>query len=269
MKPERNLTIALAQMNLASGQPELNFTIVKKFIEMAVEKNADLVLLPELWASGYDLENCKSYAASIHEGSFEKMSLLAVESGITLGGSLIENDQGNFYNTFAIFDPEGKVITAYRKIHLFKPLDEERYFKAGDQLVMVDTAWGRIGLATCFDLRFPEMFRAYAAKGVELILLVAEWPLVRIAHWRQLLIARAIENQCFIAAVNKVGISKEKQLGGGSMIVNPMGEILSEAAVDESVIIADVDLNEVEKTRKWMPVVTIRKPEVYQEFLDE
>ena len=269
MKLERNITIALAQMNLTPGQPDLNYEVVKQYAEMAAAKGADLVLLPELWASGYDLENCLSYATSIQEGSFKKMSLLAAKLEITLGGSLIESDQGSFYNTFALFDHEGELITKYRKIHLFQPLEEERYFMGGEQLVMADTPWGSIGLATCFDLRFPEMFRAYAVKGVELILLVAEWPLRRISHWHQLLKARAIENQCFIAAVNKVGISNGEPLGGGSLIVNPMGEELSSGAEVEDVIIATVNLDEVRKTRKWMPVVEKRKPDVYQNFLNE
>ena len=269
MKPERNITIALAQMKLTPGQPELNFEVVKQNVKMAARKRADLVLLPELWASGYDLENCKSYATDIYSGWFEKMRLLAAMEAITLGGSLIESDQGSFYNTFALFDHEGEVITTYRKIHLFQPLDEERYFTAGKKLVMADTPWGKVGLATCFDLRFPEMFSAYAVKGVELILLVAEWPLRRIAHWHQLLKARAIENQCFIAAVNKVGITNGEQLGGGSVIVNPMGEELSRGTDKEEVILATVNLEEVRKTREWMPVVQKRKPAVYQDFLNE
>jgi len=113
------------------------------------------------------------------------------------------------------------------------------------------------------------VFRAYAVKGVELILLVAEWPFRRITHWHQLLKARAIENQCFIAAVNKVGISKGEKLGGWSVIINPMGEDLSRGKEEEGVILATMNLGEVRKTRKWMPVVEKRKPDVYQDFIDE
>ena len=269
MRSERNISIALAQMALTPGQPELNSIVVDQYVDEAVKKGADLVLLPELWASGYDLENYKSYATNINEGSFKKMRLLAAEAGITIGGSLIESDHGHFYNTFVLFGPEGEVIAKYRKIHLFQPLEEERYFKAGDRLVLAEPSWGKIGLSTCFDLRFPEMFRAYAVKGAELILMVAEWPYRRIAHWHQLLKARAIENQCFIAAVNKVGTSKGEQLGGGSVIINPMGEELSRGGDEGGVITATVNLDEVKKIRKWTQVVEKRKPAVYQSFLDE
>jgi len=161
------------------------------------------------------------------------------------------------------------MINSYRKVHLFRMLNEEQYLKAGDHLVIAETEWGEIGMATCYDLRFPEIFRAYSVRGVELILVVAEWAQRRVAHWSQLLQARAIENQCFVAAVNKVGVSQGEKLGGFSAVINPMGEYLVQGGEEEELLSAEINLKEVKKTRRWMPVMQDRKPKVYQKFLNE
>lgn len=129
--------------------------------------------------------------------------------------------------------------------------------------MVVDSSWGKIGLAICYDLRFPEIFRSCAVKGAQLILLVAEWPSHRIEHWKTLLQARAIENQCYIAAVNKVGTSQGAALGGNSAVVNPMGEFLTLGGENQELLQADLDLDEVSKIREWMPVFDDRRPGVY------
>ncbi len=264
-----SINIALAQMALTLGETEKNYRKVHDWVGKAANQGVDMILLPELWASGYDLKNCQSYAAPLHEGDFARMRSLAEEHKITIGGSLIEQDNDSFYNTFVLYDQSGVMINSYRKIHLFRMLNEEQYFKAGDRLVMVETDWGKIGMATCYDLRFPEMFRAYGVSGAALILVVAEWAQRRITHWRQLLQARAIENQCFIAAVNKTGVSQGEKLGGYSAVINPMGEYLVEGGEEEELLSAVVDLKEVKKIRRWMPVMQDRKPKIYQKFLNE
>jgi len=264
-----SINIALAQMTLTLGEPEKNYQKVYDWVDKAASQGADIILLPELWASGFDLKNCKSYAAPLHEGDFARMRSLAEEHKITIGGSLIEQDTDAFYNTFVLYDQSGAIINSYRKVHLFRMLNEEQYFKAGDRLVIAETEWGKIGMATCYDLRFPEMFLAYRVKGVELILVVAEWAQRRIAHWQQLLQARAIENQCFIAAVNKTGASQGEKLGGCSAVINPMGEYLVEGGEKEELLLAEINLKEVKKIRRWMPVMQDRKPKVYQKFLNE
>ena len=129
--------------------------------------------------------------------------------------------------------------------------------------MVVDSPWGKIGLAICYDLRFPEIFRTCAVEGAELILLVAEWPRQRIEHWKILLQARAIENQCFIAAVNKSGTSMGAALGGNSALINPMGEFLTLGGENEELLQATFDLDEVSKIRDWMPVFDDRRPGAY------
>ena len=264
-----SITIALAQMALTLGEPETNYQKANKWVGSAADKGADIILLPELWASGFDLKNCQKYASSLNEGFFARMSSLAKDQKIAVGGSLIEKEDDTFYNTFALYDSSGELIASYRKVHLFQFLKEEQYFKKGNQLALLNTEWGKIGLAICYDLRFPEMFRAYGAQGAELILVVAEWAQRRIEHWSLLLQARAIENQCFVAAVNKSGISQGEAIGGFSAVINPMGEHLAQGRKDEELLIAELNLKEVDKTRRWMHVMQDRKPEVYKSLMDE
>jgi predicted amidohydrolase len=255
--------VALAQIELELGCPDQNLITASKAVREAAEKGADLVLLPELWASGYDLENTPEYASPLGEGWFARMSHLAQAANIALGGSLIEEEGGKFYNTFALINQTGKLLGYYRKGHLFDLIDEKNYFQPGNQLAVIESPWGKLGLALCYDLRFPELFRAYALEGVQTILLVAEWPQRRIAHWDALLLARAIENQCFIAAVNKVGTSKGEKLGGNSAVIGPMGEMLFQPQAAPGVYLAAIDPAETAKIRRWMPVLQDRNPDLY------
>lgn len=256
--------IGLAQIELEFGRPDHNLDAARGALRQAAAEGADILLLPELWASGYDLENASQYASPLDGGWFEKMGELARDAGIALGGSLIEVDGENYFNTFVLLDKTGTQLGFYRKGHLFDLIDEKKYFRAGDKLAVINSPWGRLGLALCYDLRFPELFRAYALQGVETILLVAEWPQRRIAHWNALLLARAIENQCFVAAVNKVGSSKGEVLGGNSAVISPMGEILVQPKAAPGVYLAEIDPEETVKIRRWMPVLRDRNPDLYE-----
>ncbi len=262
------ISIALAQAEFILGAPESNYQKASWNIREAAASGADLVLLPELWASGYDLENCDKYGTDLKSGMFLQMQMAAKDHKIAVGCSLIEGDQGDYYNTFVFYDSSGTLLGSYRKIHLFEKLKEKDYFRPGTQIVSFMNKSAKIGLATCYDLRFPEIFRAYAAAGVELILITAEWPKKRIEHWSLLLQTRAIENQLFVAAVNKVGKSQGAALGGCSAIVSPMGDFLVQGTDLEALLSAEIDLKEVGKIRRWMPVLNDRKPELYQKFFD-
>lgn len=257
------LTISLAQMKFHFGEVEGNFDLAEKKIVEAVGDESDLVLLPELWASGYDLENWARYAAPLGEADFKRVADLARRYRIAIGCSLLEEKSGRAYNTFVLYGPDGQTWGFYRKIHRFRLLEEEKWLGAGDQLVLAQTPWGPVGLAVCYDLRFPEMFRPYAVAGSKLTLIVAEWPERRVAHWSKLLQARAIENQMFVAGVNKVGKSQGVKLGGGSSLVDPWGVPLVEGRDNEILLTAEIDLREAEKARRYIPVMQDRQPEIY------
>ena len=122
------------------------------------------------------------------------------------------------------------MLGVYRKMHLFGLFDEDQYLAPGQSPLVLDLPWGTTGLAICYDLRFPEIFRRYAIKeNAKMVIISAEWPLARLAHWRALLIARAIENQCFIVACNAAGEAGDTVMAGHSMIIDPWGQIVVEA----------------------------------------
>jgi omega-amidase len=264
-----NLTISLAQMEFQFGDVDANFTRAETWIAEAAGRGSDLVLLPELWASGYDLENWARYAAPLGEGSFARLAALAKHHRVAIGSSLLESRNGQAYNTFVLHSPEGQTWGVYRKIHRFRLLHEEKWLGAGDRLVLAETPWGLLGLSICYDLRFPEMFRPYAVASARLVLLVAEWPERRVAHWSKLMQARAIENQLFVAGVNKVGQSQGAKLGGRSAVIDPWGVPLVEGDDAEALLTAEVDLRKADKARRYIPVLQDRRPEIYKERVSD
>ena len=259
-----SLTLSLAQTPVHLGDPEANFACVRDWTAEAARRGSGLVLFPELWSTGYDLENWPRHAAALGEGMFARLAALAREHHIAIGGSLLEARDGRAYNAFALFDAEGQPLAVYRKLHLFRLMDEEKWLAPGERLELVEAAWGPTGLAICYDLRFPELFRAYALRGARLLLLPAEWPSRRAAHWRTLLRARAIENQMFVAACNRVGESKGEHFGGGSALIDPWGEAVLEAGDRPALLTAEIDLSQVDEVRRRIPVFEDRRPDVYE-----
>ena len=257
------LTLTLGQMHLHLGEPETNYERVRAWTAEAARRGSGLVLFPELWSTGYDLEHWQQHASPPGEGMLARLAALAREHHIALGGSVLEVRDGRAYNALALFDATGRLLATYRKVHLFRLMDEEKWLAAGDRLELVEADWGLTGLGICYDLRFPELFRAYALRGARLVLLPAEWPSRRAAHWHTLLRARAIENQMFVAACNRVGESKGEHFGGGSAIIDPWGEAVIEGGSAEALLTAEIDLSQVDAVRQRIPVFEDRRPEVY------
>lgn len=158
-----------------------------------------------------------------------------------------------------MYNPSGELIATYRKIHLFGfGSDETKILTRGNEVVTVPTEFGILGLATCYDLRFPEMFRKMLNQGVEFILVSAAWPYPRLDHWRELNHVRALENECYLISSNCAGITRGKQFLGHSMIVDPWGIPIASAGDYESIISADVDSKEVRQVREIFPPVKDR-----------
>ncbi len=257
------LNISLAQMAFEFGAVEANFQHAAEWIRRASQAGSDLVLLPELWASGYDLSNWPRHATPLDEGLFPRVADLAREYQIAVGCSLLEERDGKAFNTFVLYGPDGARWGAYSKIHRFRLLEEEKWLGAGESTCLVDTPWGPVGLAICYDLRFPEMFVPYGLASANLILIVAEWPERRVAHWSKLLMARAIENQCYVVGTNKVGESLGVKLGGRSAVIDPWGVPLIEGDDGEALLTVEIDLKECDKARRFIPVFDDRRPYVY------
>jgi omega-amidase len=271
------LTIAMAQMDVPIGQPQANLARVRDFAAQAQEAGVDLLLLPELWLHGYDLERADEWAAPLGEGGFAHMAALAREFGLYLAGSLLERhadggpDQPGrassdraVSNTAVLYAPDGALLGSYRKIHLFRLMQEPRYLTPGDRATLCPTPWGPMGLAICYDLRFPELFRTMALAGAVLFLIPAQWPVPRVEAWFLLARARAVENELIVAACNRVGADGQVTFPGRSCVVDPWGNMLVEGDDRERLLIAQVDLREIRKARRYLTVYEDRRPDAYR-----
>lgn len=257
-----NFKISLAQMHIKPGKIEQNRQQALSMVQSAAAVGSDLVLLPELWSSGYDLENAAQHALSTPE-IWSELDRLAALHHIAIGGSLLESRNQHIYNSFRWHSPTADLSASYQKIHLFRLMAEDRWLAGGDYLQEVQTDWGKTGLAICYDLRFPELFRRYALNGVRAVAISAEWPIRRIYHWSTLLRARAIENQMFVYGTNAVGLSGNDTFGGSSAVISPWGEVLVEGSSSaEDLLTAEIDPDTVDQARKFMPVFQDRHPEL-------
>jgi predicted amidohydrolase len=260
----KHFSISLGQMDVRIGQPDRNLAKVEELAARASRRGSNFLLLPELWSTGYDLEHSYEHATRIDSGVFASVSTLAQKYKLAILGSCLSLvGPGQYANTAVLFDEKGDNIADYSKIHLFKLMDEPRYLTPGNVPVIANTKMGKAGLAICYDLRFPELFRYYALQGASMVMIPAEWPWPRLSHWRTLLRARAIENQLFIFACNRVGSSKKSTFFGHSMIIDPWGEIVIEGGEDEELITTGIDLGQVKSVRTTIPVFEDRRPDIY------
>ena len=222
----------------------------------------DVLVLPELWHVGaFDVDGAREYAQPLDGELVNELAAVARDSATWLhGGSFAEvTADGTHYNTSVIIDPLGNLAAVYRKIHLFGFTGGETVLmSAGSDLVTVDTPLGTTGIATCYDLRFPEIFRALVDRGATALVLASGWPATRIGHWTALARARAIENQAIVIACNEVGFHAGTTLGGRSVVVDAMGEVLAEGGDDEELITAVVDLEATARWREQFPVLRDR-----------
>jgi omega-amidase len=257
------IRISLAQMNISLGNPVENYEKGISFINRASNEGCSLILFPELWTTGYDLTNIKAYSRS-NQAILNQLKFVAKNQHISIGGSYIFRKENRFFNSFIIINTDGDFCPIYNKLHLLKLFNEDLYFSAGDQIQVNTFKWGTTGLAICYDLRFPEMFRKMALNPVDIILLVAEWPTKRIEHWRTLVRARAIENQVFLAAVNCVGTQGKESFGGCSCIISPSGQILAEANPEQEIlIISEINIDSINEYRKSMNILQDCRYDIY------
>jgi predicted amidohydrolase len=255
-------------MDVRFGDPTANLAEARRLIEQAAAHQAKLVVLPELWSTGYDLTRAQRHAASADTGIFAETAELAREHEVEIVGScLMDLGSGRVGNTAVYVDAKGQRLGIYSKTHLFRLMQEDQFLAAGDSSVVVDTSWGRVGLAICYDLRFPELWRKYALQDAIAVIIPAEWPHPRCAHWRTLLRARAIENQSFVIACNRVGQDPNNQFCGQSCVIDPSGEVLVEGDDQPGLLLADLDLSLVERTRARIPVFADRRPEIYPDHV--
>ncbi|MCL1895889.1 MAG: carbon-nitrogen hydrolase family protein [Clostridiales bacterium] len=279
--------IALCQMSV-SAEKESNLRHAESLVDEAVRAGAKVVCLPEIWNCPYDMKNIASYAEPADGPSVAFMAGLAQKHGIYLvGGSIPESceagegaDRGcadglgegaadgsaaspRIYNTCFVFDPAGSMVAHYRKSHLFD-VDIERglkfressYFAAGEGVSLFDTPFGKMGLAICFDLRFPEMFREMAGAGAHIVFLPASFNITTgSVHWDTLLKGRALDNQIYIAACSPArDLSASFVSWSHSCVATPWGEYCAAADARETIVYATIDVGYMEKIRRELPI---------------
>jgi predicted amidohydrolase len=278
-RPAPTLRVACVQLNTAADTAA-NVAAAERLVREAAAAGARLIALPETWAYKGRRAGILASAEPVDGPSNAVLRGLAAEHGVfVLAGSHYEPSPvpGRVSNTSALFGPDGSVVAAYRKIHLFDavsggtPYRESSYLAPGDEIVTarIDTdgagAGLTVGLSICYDLRFPELYRALALRGAELLLVPAAFThFTGAAHWDVLLRARAIENGCFVVAPNQTGFHlPERQCFGNSMVVDPWGTVVARLGEEVGICVADLDLGAVAGVRAQIPSLAGRRPQTY------
>ncbi len=237
---------AFLQFDVKLGDWEANMQTIRRLLARLRPRAGTIVVLPELWATGFACDRVAEMAALTPE-LLRDMRRLAADYDILLAGSFIEAD-GGLYNTLFICGAAG-VCGQYRKQHLFLPTGEDSCFQPGNDPLPINTPHGLLAALICYDLRFPELAAAQAGMGAGLLVVAAQWPASRLEHWRTLLRARAIENQIFVAAGNCSGCQGGIEFGGHSMIIAPDGTVLIEAGGGEEAAAVNLDAGRLQRLR--------------------
>ncbi len=258
------MKIACVQMDIAFGQPDMNFAEAERLIAEAAAEGAKIIVLPEMWNTGYALGELEAVADNEGERTKHFLASLAEKYGVhIIGGSVAVKKGDSFFNTMYAANKNGEIIAEYDKLHLFKLMDEHHYMSPGNKMNLFELDGVKCAGVICYDIRFPEWIRLHALEGAKILFVPAEWPAARVDHWELLLQARAIENQCFVVAVNRVGSDPGNDFNGHSMIIAPWGEKMLAGKEEAGIFYAEIDIRDVDKVRERIPVYADRRPEIY------
>lgn len=222
-----------------------------KKIDMIINsltEKVDLLIFPEMTLTGFTMHT-NNFAEEIDGEGMKYFISLASKLKANLFFGIIEKHESKFYNSLIHLDKNGLITACYRKIHPFTHTKEDKFYTPGNEIVITKIEQIKIGLSICYDLRFPELFRLYAKQRVDLIINIANWPINRIEHWKILLRARAIENQCFVIGVNRTGKDPYFEYNGFSAVIDPMGNTIKTGENEEQIILCDLDLLAVNNVR--------------------
>ena len=246
------MRVALAQMDIIRNSSIKNINKIDSFAKMAKDKEVDLLLFPEMCLSGFEMDITKLGNNDIDIKN--NISEICIRNSLNIGfGYGIACDEKG-ENKFIFISAEGKVILEYTKIHPFSMLSEDKFFKSGKSIEYCEINNMNFSAFICYDLRFPYIFQEAGDKA-EVIIVAANWPESRSEHWITLLKARAIENQCYILGVNRVGVGNDIVYSGDSMIIDPNGNIVSKTdKYKEDLIVAEIDIKNVFSIREKMNV---------------
>ena len=245
------MKIGLVQYNPLWESKEENKKKITALIKRDFKKSS-LLIFPEMTLTGFTMMPEK-FSEAIKGDSFKFFAGIALKHKVFVAAGIIEENNGKYFNSLILLNPDGKLISSYRKIHPFSYSTEDKHYKKGKEVKIAGINKLKIGLSICYDLRFPELFRFYAKERVHLIIVIANWPDTRIEHWKTLLKARAIENQCYVAGVNRIGDDPKLHYPGFSSIYDPMGKEILSLKDEEKIVFADINKEIVSKIRKNLP----------------
>lgn len=252
-------------MDIAFGNPEVNRIKVRDMIHKAAQDGPDVIVLPEMWNTSFRLKDIHVIADK--EGELTKAFIcnLAKKYQVNIvAGSIADKYDKDIYNRLYVIDREGSMVAHYDKVHLVRHAGEQEYIKAGTEATVFHIDGVKCGAILCYDLRFPELARTMALKGAKVLFVPAQWFETRIHHWKTLSTARAIENQIYVVAVNRIGNEFQAVFPGNSMVIDPWGNIVAEAGNEETILTAEMDMNLVDRVRKKITCFLDRNVNVYE-----
>lgn len=249
------MRIAVAQMDCEPGDVAANTATAVGLVSSAAGQGADVVVLPELADLGYVLRHAEACAAPLDAHPYLTALMdAAAAHGVVVVSGVTERDGDKLFNTAVATDGPGSILATYRKAHLWRS-ESEMFTEGGGASAPFPLGGMTASLSICFDLRFPAMYRPLAEAGAQLFVVVAAWPFPRLRHWSTLVAARAIENQAYVVAANRIGVDGRITLCGSSTIVDPYGTVLASAdEVTPTVAVADLDLSRVTDVRNQIDV---------------
>jgi predicted amidohydrolase len=257
-----NIAMLQLEVNAHQSKQERIEHVKDKLAQMHREnRQPHLVLLPEIWGTGFfNFENYSKESEELQGQTYSALAPWAQKLGsYILTGSFVEKEGKDLFNTSLLINPGGNIAARYRKIHLFGYRSREpEVLTPGSDITVTATEFGVWGITTCYDLRFPELYRKMVDKGAEGFLVVAAWPLPRLEHWSLFNKARAVENQCYLISCNCAGSHGGVTFGGHSMAVDPWGDCIASAGEKEAVVWAEIDPGEVKKNRQSFPMLKDR-----------
>lgn len=268
------IKLSLCQMNVIDNKED-NVKTASLMIDESVSKNADFIVLPEMFNCPYSNDKFIEYGEEEKNSyTLNKISLLAKKNNVyILAGSIPEKDNGKLYNTSYLFDKEGNIIAKHRKMHLFDidvkgkiTFKESDVLTAGDSFTIAETDFGKIGIGICYDIRFPELARVMVENGALILFYPGAFNMTTgPAHWELLFRSRALDNQVFCVGVAPA-LNKDASYHsfGHSIIASPWGEIIAEASEKENLILCEIDLDEIKKVREELPLLKNKREDLYE-----
>jgi len=259
---------AAIQIEIRAGAAEANIKKALRLVKKVLGLGAKLIVLPELFVTGFDYDCIHGLPQKRTDECLRSLRALARDSGaVIVAGSVTVKKRGSgspekIFNTCYVIGSTGRTKAVYRKMHMFSLMNEDIHLSPGTSPAIAKTEFGKIAPCICFDIRFPEVARHITMRGAQILAVPAEFPHPRLDHWRTLLRARAIENQFFVIAANRVGRDHTGDFFGHSTIIGPSGEILAEAGEEETVLTACINLSEIDAIRKAVPCLDRINPAV-------